>query len=96
MLRDRSNNELNYKDLVIISNSNYLEVGIVKRMGSANNLNYYSINEWNLNRMKDVKYKNKAYTSYINTDRNSRYLKITEDQLKDEEKVIYQEMIKLL
>ncbi len=94
---DRANVELKYKDLIIISNSNFLEVGIFKRKGSVGNLNYYTLCEYNLNILKGGNSRrSKPYTSYINTNRNTRYLKITEDQLRDEEKFIYQEMIKLL
>lgn len=86
MLIDYCDKELKYGDLVVVSFSNELEFGVVKKQGSANNLNYYSL------RRND----NILYTCYINTIYKSRLLKITEDQLPEKYRKIYEKIKPLL
>lgn len=89
-LIDRNKNELNRGDLVLVSYSNHLQLGIVAGIGSANNLQFYSLNTWNVGRLKSGK---KLYKSYVNTSYESRLAKYSVDLLSDEDKQIYNEMM---
>jgi hypothetical protein len=87
---DKLGKEPKTGDLVLISNGNYLCTGIFTKFGSANNLNYVNMSDYQLRRCKEGK---KPYNNHLNTNYNNRWLIINKDLLTTEESNIYDKLI---
>ena len=92
-LNDKFNNELKIGDLVLVAYTNNLIIGIFAGVGQANNLQYYSLNKWHVNRVNDGK---RLYKSYINTSYDCRFAKYSVDLLDAESKSYYEAILKAL
>jgi hypothetical protein len=92
-LNDKFNNELKIGDLVLVAYTNNLIIGIFAGVGQANNLQYYPLTKWNLERVNDGK---RLYKSYINTSYNCRFAKYSVDLLNARSKFYYETILKAL
>lgn len=91
---DRNENELERGDVLLISLGNYIGSGIFIKPGQSNNLNYYCISKYNLQKL-NLGYKKLDYLATA-SDNRRRYVKIPKELLTLEEQDIYEQMIKLL
>lgn len=78
-------------DLILISFSNWLAPAVFLKETPVS-MQYYNINEWVINRLKD---KGKCPVTYINATKN-RYVKVNEDILEKTELNIYKEIKNLI
>lgn len=76
-------------DLIGISYSHQIVLGIYRSLGSVNNLQYYPVHVWTMNSLKAQV---KPRVAYINNSGTDRIVRINKEELDKEDLKLYEEL----